>query len=84
MKISLVTYGLRGDGEERTMVENVFSASALLQHVLQPQQVLFQAETSGSDLLRVHYQQLLKGDQVRGPGVCGQEKYPKPRTCGCV
>lgn len=62
------------------MVGNVFSASALFQHVLQPQQVLFQAEASGSDLLRVHYQQLLKGDQVRVPGVCGQEKYPKPRT----
>lgn len=58
------------------MVENIFSASALFQHVLQSQQILCQAKTSGSDLLRVHYQQLLKGDQVRGLVVCGQEKPP--------
>lgn len=47
------------------MVENTFSASALFQHVLQSQQILCQAEAPGSDLLRVHYQQLLEGDQVR-------------------
>lgn len=60
----------------RNKVEIVTGAPASSQHVLQPRQILLQAETPGSHVLRVCYQQLLKGHQVSGLGIRGQGKYP--------